>query len=259
MARALNLLRPNLHYRRECFDLGLKASGFKVVNSLPSPEPGDALVIWNRYGAYDEVARHFERKKGIVFVAENGYLGKHWREGEWFALALNHHAGAGEWHYGGASRWDSWSIHLAPYKEHGQGNETLILGQRGIGESGVRSPDYWAEDCNRKIGNKGRIRQHPGSRIPAVSLEDDLKNAARVMTWNSSAAFHALILGIPVWYEQKQWLGSEACRHLSLWKTIADPRDAEARLFMFRRMAWTLWTLDEIRRGEAFLSVQGKL
>lgn len=225
------------------------ATGFEVVQALPKPKAGDALVIWNRYGAYHEIAQQFERAKAYVFVAENGYLGKHWRGGEWFSLARGHHAGAGSWHYGGPNRWDSWDVKMAPYKE--DGTETLILGQRGIGEPGVRSPDYWAEQTQRRI-HTGRIRQHPGTREPAVTLEEDLKRARRVMTWNSSAAFHALIAGVPVWYEQNQWLGAEAGRHISCWPSIADPRDADARLHMFRHLAWTLWTLDEIKSGVPF-------
>jgi hypothetical protein len=255
LPKALNLLRPNLHYRRECFDLGLTNAGLKPVASLPHPDSTDAIVIWNRYGVYDDIAIIFERAGATVFVAENGYLGKHWRDGEWFALALGHHAGAGMWHDGGPQRWDSWHVPLKPFRTDGK--ETLVLGQRGIGEGSVRSPDCWAESAQSRFG--GRIRPHPGNKDPEVSLDVDLLKTKQVLTWNSSAALLALMAGVPVWYEQKKWLGGSASKHLSSWKVSPEPqRDEEARLKMFQRLAWTMWTLDEIRSGLAFLSIMGR-
>ena len=62
MARALNLLRSSLHYRRDCFDQGLRKAGFKLVPAIPDPKPGDLLVIWNRYGGWHDNALHFERR-----------------------------------------------------------------------------------------------------------------------------------------------------------------------------------------------------
>jgi hypothetical protein len=246
MPRALNLLRSSLSYRRESFDKGLRAAGFDVVPSLPRPRFGDLLLTWNRYSGFDEQARLFERAGGVVLVAENGWLGKAWRSGEWFALSVGHHAGAGRWRVEGPERWDAWSVPLQPWR-HG-GRETVILAQRGIGEVGVRSPDRWAESARARIGC-GRVRPHPSDRAPAVPLHEDLAAARDVVTWHSGAALLALMWGIPVWYDFPQWIGAGAARPLREWP--GEPRRCDfSRLAMFRRLAWAMWTLDEIRTGE---------
>jgi hypothetical protein len=107
LPRALNLLRQALPYRREAFDAGLRAAGFDLVSTLTTPRPDDVLLIWNRYAGFAEQAVRFEWAGAKVVIAENGWLGKGWRGGEWFALSLGHHAGAGKWKDGGPERWDS--------------------------------------------------------------------------------------------------------------------------------------------------------
>lgn len=244
MARALNLLRASVHYRRECFDQGLQAAGFKLVPALADPRPGDLLVIWNRYGGFHEQAQIFERAGAGVLVVENGLLGKNWRGGEWFSLSLGHCAGAGEFKPAGPERWDGWGVPLAPWRTGGR--ETVIFGQRGIGESGVASPPVWAEGVQRRIG--GRIRPHPGQG-PAKALAVDLADARDVVTWHSAAALQALLLGVAVWFDCPTWIGAGAARPLAEWPG-QPKRDDGSRLEMFRRLAWCCWTLDEIKTGE---------
>lgn len=239
------MLRPALHYRREAFNDGLRAAGFDVVEQLPKPQPGDALLIWNRYAGFHEVAHAFERAGALVLVCENGWLGKAWRGGEWFSLCRDHHAGAGRWAIGGPQRWDCWGVEMAPYRT--DGDEAVIFGQRGIGEPGIASPHNWAEATRHRIG--GRIRPHPGNAAPAVPLADDLRRARECATWNSAAGLHALLLGVPVWHAFPQWIGAGASRPLAEWGKADPMRHDGARLEMFRRLAWAMWTLDEIRTG----------
>lgn len=238
--RALCLIREGLHYRRSAYIDGLKAAGYTLADSIPDPKPSDVLVIWNRYGRFDEEAKRFERSGAKVWVTENGWLGKDWNGGEWFALSEGHHAGAGKWKERG-DRWDAWGVRLSPWRH---GTETVILAQRGIGEPGIASPVGWAENTQRRIG--GRIRQHPGKHQGPI--EPDLANAEKVVTWNSGAALKALMCGVPVWHDFPKWIGASAASR------IGDPlvRDDEKRLAMFRRLAWAMWTLDEIRTGEPF-------
>jgi hypothetical protein len=240
--RALCLLRQDLHYRRESYCVGLKRRGYSLVDRLDRPQKDDVLLIWNRYGAFHEEANRFEAAGATVLVTENGWLGKTWRDGEWFTLCRSHHAGAGHWHDGGPSRWDSWGVTLEPWRN---GGELVVFGQRGIGEPGIKAPSGWAEHVSRKLG--GRVRQHPGVR-ETIPLEDDLAKCGRVATWNSGAALKALILGIPVMYDFPKWIGGMASSRLG------EPlkTDDESRLAMFRRLAWSMWTLDEIRSGEAW-------
>lgn len=244
MRRALNLLRHSIHYRRQAFDEGLERAGFLLVKSLPDPKPGDLMLTWNRYGGFHEQATQFEKRGGTVLVTENGHLGKDWRGKEWFSLALDHHAGAGRWVDAGPARWDSWGVELKPWQDGPR--DHLILGQRGIGEPGIASPPHWAEGVQHRIG--GRIRAHPGL-DHSIPLADDLIGTGSVVTWNSGAALKALKLGVAVWYEFPQWIGARAARPLAEWG--AEPkRDDADRLAMFRRLAWAMFTLDEIRTGE---------
>jgi hypothetical protein len=251
--RALNTLRPALENKRDAFNEGLPAAGFELVQDLRRPEPGDVLVVWNRQGGFHEQAREFERRGATVLVAENGYLGKRWRGEPWVALSIGHHAGAGEWRPGGSERWDSWGVELPPYRAGGE--ETLVFAQRGIGEPGIASPPGWAENARRRIRG-GRIRQHPG-KGEGVPLAIDLARARDCVTWNSGAALLALLEGVPVWCDFPQWFGAGACWPLSEYGRREPRRDDAARHATFRRLAWAMWTIDEIRSGEPIRRLAG--
>lgn len=248
MPRALNLLRRSPHYRRDAFDAGLKAAGYQVVHTLRDKiRSDDVLVVWNRDGGFDEEAMRFEHAGARVLVAENGYLGNEWNGALWYSLALGQHAGAGKWFPGGPERWDALGVPLAPWRTGG--TETLILAQRGIGAPGVKSPDRWAENTQRRIG--GRIRPHPGNGPAPVPLPRDLRDVAQVLTWHSAAALMALLTGVPVWYGFDRWIGAGACRPLA--EFGGEPlRDDAARLAMFQRMAWSMWTVNELYSGVPF-------
>jgi hypothetical protein len=256
MKRALNLLRAAVHYRKDAFNEGLRANGFAVVDGLRDPGPGDVLVIWNRYGRSDDEAARFEAAGATVLVAENGYLGKAWQGSDWYALARGHHLGAGEWHHGGPERWAAVGVECAPWRDSGKhSKDILVLGQRGIGERGIASPFEWAERAAMRLPNS-RIRQHPGTAPPRVALVDDLFTVGAVATWSSGAALQALLMGTPVWFNMPQWIGGPAATPLGQWQRGALPlRDDVARLGMFERLAWAMWTLDEVRSGEAIAMV----
>lgn len=245
MPRALCLLRDPPHYRRACFVEGLQAAGYCVVPALPNPEPCDVVVSWNRYGIGHETASRFERAGARVVVAENGYFGNGWRGESWYALAEGHHAGAGVWPDLGPGRWDTFGIEPAPWRD---GGETVILAQRGIGELGIASPLGWERALSQRIG--ARVRPHPG-KTPTYTLEHDLRGAGAVVTWASSAALFALLAGIPAYYGMSRWIGAAAARHVN--DIGLGPRlDDAARLAMFRKLAWAMWEINEIRSGEAF-------
>lgn len=250
MSRAQCLLPDGPNYQRDDFLEGLQQAGFEVLRRVDRPAPGDALVIWNRPFAKEPEAQRFESAGAGVLVVENGYFGKHWRSEKWFAMGWGHYGGAGRWPNGGPERWDSWNVEMHPWATGGA--ETVILAQRGIGEQGIASPAGWAEAVQKQIG--GRIRQHPGAGVSAVPLAEDLENAARVVTWNSAAALHALLLGVPVWHGFEHWIGAGAARPLSEWG-VEPELDSAARLATMRRLAWAMWSAEEVRTGLAFRSL----
>lgn len=257
MRRAVCLLRDSLHYRRDAFCQGLAACGFAVAPALANPRPGDVLVVWNRYGGIAETARQYEQRGAAVVVAENGYLGKNWQGRNWYSLALGHHLGAGDWRPADGSRWQRIGCALEPWQP--PGGAVLVLGQRGIGERGLASPQMWAQRAAGRIGRRARIREHPGTTPPAAGLLDDLRGCDACATWASGAALLALLAGWPVWYDMPQWIGAPAGLPLADFPLGgAALRDDGARLAMFERLAWAIWDLEEIRSGEALERLVGR-
>lgn len=250
MRRFINLL-PTVatHYGFESFNVGLQRIGYQRVERIKDSTKGDVLLSWNRQGAIHVQAQQFERTGGRVVVVENGYFGKHWRGAQWYAMALDHASGGGQWPDAGAARWQAWAVPLAPWHEAG---ETVVLGQRGIGEIGIKSPTDWNRTAIKHVGN-ARIRAHPGNAVVAKSalpLETDLANAGAVCTWASAAGIRALAMGVPVFYGYPSWIGAKASRPIKDCK-LGPLRDDALRLAMFERLSWAMWTRAEVESGEA--------
>lgn len=251
--RAMVTLAESLTYGRQAFIEGIQAHGYQVVRSIAEPAPDNVLIIWNRRGMDMSWALKFEARGAKVFVVENGYMGKTWLGKKWFAVAKNHHNGAGYWHDGGPERWASWGAELAPYRTDGK--EIVLLPQRGIGEPGVRMPDDWPRRAAKALGVLGyplRVRPHPGA-VETVPLENDLKDAFAAATWGSGAAIKALTLGVPVIYDLQKWVGGLAGSFAPFVTTTEHiNRKEDQRQKMFERMAWAMWTLEEVSSGECF-------
>lgn len=245
MKRAMLMLLDQSRKQREADALaaGLAAHGRTVSRSIQDPRAGDVLIVWNRMGHHNAQAKLFERCGARVIVAENGYLGAEWRGQRWMALSVGHHNGAGYWRAGGPERWDSWDVDLAPMRR--PGGPTLLLAQRGIGEPALRAPERWTSDMSRRF--MARIRRHPGTHI-GVPLEDDLKGASAVVTWSSGAALRAMLLGLHCWHGMPGWIGAPASTHVGAQALDTSDR----RLPMLRRLAWAMWTEQEVAAGAAF-------
>lgn len=260
----MNLWRTSLHasllireqpwYRRGSFEAGLRAAGYTVDNQI-RPAPDNLLVVWNRYGHYDVIARQYEEKGGKVIVAENGYLGREWNDGHWYCLSLGQHNTIADWQLkGDTDRAAKIGIELLPWRI--SGSELVVLGTRGIGPNGVKEPPYWAQSCASELSNLWKLRRpvrfraHPGEN-KCVPLEQDLRDAKAVLTWGSGGALKALVWGIPVFYGYKHWIGSEAAANIKDLSLEIDCRQSD-RETTFRRVAWSMWNTKEIETGEPF-------
>lgn len=250
--KACIMIRDLPPYRRSSFVSGLKSLGYAVDDTV-RPGPDNILVIWNRYGSYDRIAKEYERAGGTVLVAENGYLGRDWRDGHWYAISKSFHNGGGWWPKGSEKRWDGWNVSMSEWRA--SGDDILVLATRHIGPQGVREPEQWAEktaaQLSRLTKRRIRIRQHPGERKPETTLADDLANVWACVTWGSGAALKALLMGVPVFYGFPNWVGKDAACALSA-STDIECRSIISRLPTFRSLAWAMWNTEEIASGEPF-------
>lgn len=247
---ASDTFRDSPYYRRECFHAGLARCGY-VVQRAPkdSPDPQDVLLIWNRSSLNDAHARRYDAVGARVIVVENAYIGRDRNGHHLYAIALDQHAGAGRWIEGPTDRWSRLDIELAPWRA--DGDEIVVLPQRGFGAPGVAMPRTWTEDVvsrlKRLTKRPVRVRPHPGK--DKTDPTDDLRHAWAAVTWASGAGIKALASGIPVFHEMPTWVGAGAAVYGI--NSIEKPFLGD-RLPMFRRLAWTQWSLDEISAGEPF-------
>ena len=248
--RALLLLRHEHSTRRKSFSTGLERCGFDVTIKPFVPNSNDILITWNRFSSVESVCKEFERENALILVAENAWIHtKGEKRGGMVALCRDHHNGAGSWPVGELGRWDSFGIELSPWRAHGE--RVLILPQRGYGETGIAMPSSWPQNVVGRVSQftsrSISIRPHPGLYRPK---EPDFSKTWCAVTWASGAGIKALVAGIPVFYEMKNWIGSLAAKYGL--RDIENPFLGD-RLPMFERLAWAQFFMDEIENGEPFM------
>jgi hypothetical protein len=237
--------------------------GLELVAALPKPTPDDVLVIWNRYGIGEDMARRFEAVGAVVVIAENGIIGasenayakQYDPNGDQiYSLALNFHNGGGRWWIGEPDRWRQQGVEVRPWREDGE--HILVLPQRGFGHSAVAPPANWVQSTVERLRKLTirpiKVRAHPGNEPAGIPLEADLKGAWCCVTWGSGAGIKALCSGIPVYSEWGKWIGFPAALPFGvIGRADVAPTD-DARQVMLDRLAWYQWTVPEIASGEPF-------
>lgn len=233
------LIRDKPHYRRSAFVEGAIVAGYRVTTD-PNPKPGNILVIWNRYAQYNTYANEYEKACAKVIVVENGYLGNDFDGGVYYTCSLNRH------NVGSLIRRRKHWFDLHAYRS---GSEVIVLPQRGIGQEGVKMPRDWlsrTEAHLKKHGVEYRIRAHPGVH-DCIPLQDDLRNAKCVITWGSGAALKAMMWGIPVLSDFRDWIGFSASTFL--YSADFDNIQFKPRDAVFDLVASSIFNLDEIKQG----------
>lgn len=223
---------------------GLRGLGFDLAE-LPKldPTPDDVLVLWNRLSTLDPFARRYESAKAKVIIAEHGWIGK-----DTYTFCLNHHNGAGTWWVGSESRWPSFGIEVKPWRTNGE--QILVVPQRGMGIPPVAMPREWTKDVTRrlsKLTSRKIVVRDPADRIHPI--EPEFRGCHAIVTWASGAGIKAIAEGYPVFYEMPQWVGAYAAiRGLD---DLENPYLGE-RDTLFHKISWAMWRPDEIERGEPF-------
>lgn len=248
------MIRNEPSYRKEFFVDGLKRCGFQISHDINHrPKPDDVLIIWNRHGQHNSHAKRFERAGAKVIVVENAWIGKDWRGHKLYAMCLGHHNGAGEWRIGQEDRWATFGIEIKPWRT--TGDHILVLAVRGIGEPGIAAPHGWEYEAARRLKSVTkrpiRIRDHPGRKLKLNDanlppLDPDLANCWACVTWGSGAAIKSIVAGVPVFHEMPNWVGASAAKFGI--NDIEKPFLGD-RLTMLRRMAWAIWSSEEIATG----------
>lgn len=248
MGRAFIQIRHPNTPRHDAFMQGMAAAGYTPVDGFNASNcgPDDVLVVWNRHGPVNQTAMIAEQRGCPVIVAENGYLGG---MGEYFALALDHHNGAGRWALGSPDR--ALPMDMKPWRTDGE--HILVLPQRGIGAPGVAQPRDWEHRLYGRLRAATkrpiRVHKHPGNKRNDGSLESDLEGAWAVVTWGSGAAIKALMMGVPVFHEFPHWIGKPAARFGIV--EIENPCLGD-RSEMIWDLSWAQWSLEEVRSGRPF-------
>lgn len=244
------MIRDRPPYGQSQFITGLRAAGFKVsTDPSCNPRPGDVLLLWNRGGTGDAIARRFERAGARVIVAENGWLGRTADGGKFYSLAEGWHNGLGRWPIGTGDRWPLLNVGLKPWRQNGK--HILVLPSRGIGAPGVAMPPDWTKRTVAALKARTKrhikVRPHPGD--GKAPLDADLNGAHAVVTWGSGAAVKAIAAGVPAFHDLKRWIGADAS--LPIGADLEQPF-LGCRTPMFHRLAWASWTASEIATGDPF-------
>lgn len=231
-------LRHAVPERIAAFEAGFHALNYVCSGAQPParpPDRRDVYVSWNLIGYARVVADMFKAAGARVLVVENATWGNSFAGKRWYTLCRDVHNTVPRetLPMGHESRFDALGVDLAPFRTSG---EVIILPQRGIGPAGVAMPFNWTLKASHRHQG-ARIRYHPGTK-PCKPLAEDLAKAGRVVTWGSGAAVLALTYGVAVTSDMPNWIGAQ------------DNTDA-GRLAMFRRLAWSQVTLDEIADGSA--------
>lgn len=254
---AVNTIRLEPHYRRSAFDAGLRRLGYNLVAAAIPRSPQDLLVLWNRQGGHEAMARDWETNGGTVIVAENAYLEP--AKNSMYAISAHGHNGSGWFPMGTEDRFSALGVELQPWRT---GEQILVCGQRGIGSTTMASPQQWELRTARHLKAAGhanvRIRQHPGRSTPETTLEQDLTGAALCMVWSSASGVKALTMGVPVNYCAPHWICEWAAMRGA--DDLAAPmRDDTLRQVAMQRMAHGQWTVAEIEAGEPFARIMANI
>lgn len=231
---------------------GLRAHGHEVTANLGGPVATEYVACWGW-----RIGQRLRAEGRQVLVMERGYLGDRFA---FTSLAWNGLNGRGDFPtISDPSRFNE-HFALKPWKEGG--DYVLLMGQVP-GDMSLRGRDlsgWYAEtvlECLKKYRLPVKFRPHPlavkkgfnklpfGATLAEGSLEENLQNAAVVVTYNSNSGVDAVITGVPtvVADEGSMALGVAS---IQVGQYYRPPREQWAA-----ELAWKQWTMDEIRSGFA--------
>ena len=240
----------------------------KELRAVTDYAPSEIAVIFGVFKS--RVAKSIARGKVFqrqrennqdVIVLETGYVNRGDGENHHYAVGFNGLNGRADFRNKSmpGDRWRKLGAELQPYS---RGEKVILCGQVPW-DASVDMHDHvkWlkqtASQIQKVTDRKVVFRPHPKAAVPPMygceysqkPLEEDLKDAHCVVTWNSNSAVEAAIYGKPVFafdHGSMCWdIANKSLLH------IDDPQYLDRRQWA-NNLAYAQWTLAEIRNGDAW-------
>lgn len=252
---------PPSSAKMEAVAEGFRAHGLSPeLRNRNQYSPTDMAVLWGHKTPH---VLDGQRAAGADYlVVELAYFGDRI---QWISLGLNGLNGRAQMYNRNCppDRWEKYGVEVKPWKAAGE--YVLVMGQipGDVSLQKCRSrqlPGYipWLADaCKRAkcYGLPVYFRPHPRMTRPFAidcpvmngSLEEALSRAALVISWNSNSLVDAVLAGVPIVACDNGSMAYEMGVHEIGEDPIRPVRDQ-----WLYDMAYSQWTLNEVRTGEAW-------
>lgn len=240
---------------------GFKRHGLSPILKMPgAPEPCDLAVTWG-------VKKPREMASGRrALVLERGYIPDRFA---WTSMGFDGLSGRADFCNANSPSWrfdKFFAKHLRPWRGH-EGDYVLVMGQV-FGDASLANVNIgdWYRTVALRLKHAGLpayFRNHPLNptmpsipNLPSmsrdVSLDEAMRNAMWVVTYNSNSGVDSMIAGIPVVaMDEGSMVWGIAGRNPVLRPQMLD------RSEWARNLAFCQWSLDEIRQGIAWDHLKG--
>lgn len=204
-------------------------------------------------------AHRLRKGTGKNIVVERGFIERH----RYFMVGWSGLNGRADYRNRNSpsDRWQALKTAVAPWRTDGE--HVLLCGQVPW-DASVQHTDHvtWCRETAQAIlditNRPVRFRPHPAQPAAvdmadlevelsnANSLQDDMKNAWAVVTFNSNAGVEATLAGVPAFVADSGAMGYSILNR-SL-EALCEPAMPE-RTQWLHDLAYTQWTLNELSRG----------
>lgn len=258
----------------EAFMTGVRKHGEPAtMHSVNKYEDSDVAVVFG-VGKKDvpcshargEIIKRQHDEGHPVIIVEKGYV----KRDVYYACGWNGLNNRAQFrnHNMPGDRWAELGITLKPWRR--SGSTILVCGQVPS-DASVQNTDIikWCAETVRTLvreipGKQIIFRPHPlarartpdmlGAKTSARTLQEDLADAACVVTYNSNTGVDAVLEGIPVYVADKGAMAYDvASKELT---SAFMPHEDTVRQWAYD-LAYTQWTLAEMREGKPWAHLTG--
>lgn len=236
---------------------GLKRHGVAVDIRDTFAKPDVSIVIcWGwRHGS------RFRAGGADVLIMERGYVGDRFA---WTSLGWNGLNGRADFRLPAAVDPSRWERNFAGLLKPWQcGGDCIVIMGQVSGDQSIEGVniDRWVVDTyetlKRQTDRPVVFRPHPvaverGHKSPPVpqikgTLDEVLRRAAAVVTFNSNSGVDAVLAGVPTIAMDEGSMAWPVTTHEMTAQPVHRVRDEWAA-----RLAWCQWRLEELKSGEAW-------